>query len=385
MQQLKLCLGAFLYSFALPFCKIAHYFYSSFVLEGFGVMKGRLRREDRLFFTEQIALLLAAGVSIIPALELLINSAKKRSLRDFLIILKEGVKAGSSISSVLIRCKSSFSTLYIALVEVGEVSGKLPEMFSYLGAIERDRLSALKSIRKALMYPMIVIVVAIGVLLFILIAVVPTFEMLYQSSGVELPIITQRVLAFSRFLLSKRGGWVLIYLILFIVSMRIVLRRSDYLRNQIDRKILKIPMVGELLLTSFNAGFSQVVGVMLASGIPLVKAIQLYEMGVANTHVKQQLVSLRAALERGDSFYSVAKTQNIFSDVALTLISVGEVSGKLVAVLDRSGSYHADIVTQKVDAFIALIDPLSLLFIGGIVGVILVALYLPMFSMGMAI
>lgn len=348
-------------------------------------MKGRLRREDRLFFTEQMALLLAAGVSIIPALELLINSAKKRSLRDFLIILKEGVKAGSSISSVLIRCKSSFSTLYIALVEVGEVSGKLPEMFSYLGAIERDRLSALKSIRKALMYPMIVIVVAIGVLLFILIAVVPTFEMLYQSSGVELPIITQRVLAFSRFLLSKRGGWVLIYLILFIVSMRIVLRRSDYLRNQIDRKILKIPMVGELLLTSFNAGFSQVVGVMLASGIPLVKAIQLYEMGVANTHVKQQLVSLRAALERGDSFYSVAKTQNIFSDVALTLISVGEVSGKLVAVLDRSGSYHADIVTQKVDAFIALIDPLSLLFIGGIVGVILVALYLPMFSMGMAI
>lgn len=348
-------------------------------------MKGRLRREDRLFFTEQMALLLAAGVSIIPALELLINSAKKRSLRDFLIILKEGVKAGSSISSVLIRCKSSFSILYIALVEVGEVSGKLPEMFSYLGAIERDRLSALKSIRKALMYPMIVIVVAIGVLLFILIAVVPTFEMLYQSSGVELPIITQRVLAFSRFLLSERGGWALMYLILFIVLMRIVLRRSDHLRNQIDRKILKVPMVGELLLTSFNAGFSQVVGVMLASGIPLVKAIQLYEMGVVNTHIKRQLVSLRAALERGDSFYSVAKTQNIFSDVALTLISVGEVSGKLVAVLNRSGSYHADIVTQKVDAFIALIDPLSLLFIGGIVGVILVALYLPMFSMGMAI
>ncbi len=348
-------------------------------------MRLRLKREERLFFTEQMALLLAAGVAIIPALDLLMNSAKKRSVKDFLRGLKKGVKSGASMSSILSAYQNSFSTLYIALVEVGEVSGKLPAMFSYLGAIERERLSALKSIRKALMYPLIVVIVALGVLLFILIAVVPTFEMLYQSGGVELPVITQRVLSFSRFLLSEQGVWLVAYIVVSFLLMRWLFRRSQRIRYWVDRRLLKAPLVGSLFLTSFNAGFSQVVSVMLASGIPLVRGVELYEMGITNSYIKLQLRDLRSSLERGDSFYHVAKGQNIFSDVSLTLISVGEVSGKLVAVLERSGAYHADIVAQKVDAFIALIDPLSLLFIGGIVGVILVALYLPMFNMGMAI
>lgn len=348
-------------------------------------MRGRLKREDRLFFTEQMALLLAAGVAIIPALELLLNAAKKRSVKEFLNTLKIEVRSGASISSVLGAYQNSFSTLYVALVAVGEVSGKLPAMFSYLGAIERERLSARKSIRKAMMYPLIVVVVAVGVLLFILIAVVPTFEMLYQSGGVELPVITQRVLGVSRFLLSEQGVWLVVYIVFFFLLIRWLFRRSQRIRYWVDRRLLKVPLVGSLFLTSFNASFAQVVSVMLASGIPLVRSIELYEKGVTNSYIKARLSDLRLRLERGDSFYRVAQKQSVFSDVSLTLISVGEVSGRLVEVLERSGTYHADIVTQKVDAFIALIDPLSLLFIGGIVGVILVALYLPMFNMGMAI
>lgn len=345
----------------------------------------RLRREDRLFFTEQMSLLLAAGVSIVPAIDLLMKTARKRSLSVFLEALKQGVQSGSSISAVLKLFERTFPPLYVALIEVGEVSGKLPAIFDYLGEIERQRLSALKAAQKALIYPIMVLLVAIGVLLFILMAVVPTFEALYQSGGVELPGITQKVLALSDYLLSSSGLWLLAYLLLFLWFVRALFRRQGRFRYWCDQKVLQLPLIGSLCYFSFNAGFSQIVSVMLRAGIPLVKSIELYEEGVQNLFIRQQLISLRQSLVRGDSFYQVAQQSGIFTDVALTLISVGEVSGTLVAVLERSGAYHADSVAQSIDAFIALIDPLSLLLIGGIVGVVLVALYLPMFNMGMTI
>lgn len=348
-------------------------------------MRVRLKREERLFFTEQISLLLSAGVPIVSALELLVRSAKRRSLRVFIKKLKKGVESGGSISSILVSFPASFSPLYVALVEVGEVSGKLPAMFHYLGKIERDRLLALKAIRKALIYPVMVVLVALGVLLFILIAVVPTFEMLYESGGVELPIVTQKVLSVSAFLLSTKGVWLLGYLLLASLVVRRFFRRRGKFREWIDRLLLKVPLIGRLLLANFNAGFSQVVSVMISSGIPLVRSVQLYQGGVANLSIKQKLMVMESSLQRGDSFSETAKESGVFTDVALTLISVGEMSGSLVLVLERSGEYHAEIVSQRVDAFIALIDPLSLVLIGGVVGVILVALYLPMFNMGMAI
>lgn len=348
-------------------------------------MKGRLNREQRLFFTEQMSLLLLAGVPIVSSLSLLMRSAKKRSLRDFLVFLQQGVESGASISSLLMRYPRSFSSLYVALVEVGEVSGKLPAMFQYLAEIERDRITALKAIRKALIYPLMVMIVAIAVLLFILIAVVPTFESLYQSGGVELPVITQRVLSFSQFLLSEDGLWLVVYLFLSIISVLFLFRRQGRFRYCVDSLSLRIPLIGPLLLVNFNAGFSQILGVLIASGVPLVKGVALYQRALSNFYLKEQLTVLRGSLEKGSGLSQTAKESGIFTDVALTLISVGEVSGTLVKVLDRSGQYHRDIVAQRVDTLVALIDPLSLLFIGGIVGIILVALYLPMFNMGMAI
>ncbi|UNM96500.1 type II secretion system F family protein [Ignatzschineria rhizosphaerae] len=344
----------------------------------------RLKREERLFFTEQISLLLAAGVPITKALDLLLHSAKKRSLSLFLQKLKEAVISGAPISSVLTLYPRSFSQLYIALIEVGEAAGRLPEIFDYLASIERRRLVTLKAIRKALIYPLMVIVVAMAVLVFILVAVVPTFEGLYQSSGVELPEITQKIINLSHFLLSH-GSWVLFYTILLLWIIRKVLQREGLLRKKLDYLIIKSPLVGRLLLANFNAGFSQIISVMIDSGIPLIKSLQLYEGGVSNLYLRKQLRLLRSSLEQGQSFYIAAQDRPIFTDVTLTLISVGEVSGTLIKVLERSGEYHADQVEERVDAFVALIDPLSLLFIGLIVGVILIALYLPMFNMGMVI
>ncbi|MHC5226598.1 type II secretion system F family protein [Ignatzschineria sp. LJL83] len=345
----------------------------------------RLKREDRLFFTEQMSLLLLAGVPIISALELLLESNHKKALKRILEKLKSEVSSGASISSVLEFFPKSFSSLYIALIAIGEASGKLADVFVYLEKIEKQRLQAIASIKKALIYPVMVLLVAIAVLVFILMAVVPTFEVLYQSSGVELPDITQKVIVASHFLLSSKGRNIFLLLMGILWVIRAFFRRKKWFRRFVDRIVLKLPIIGSIFLENFNASFSEILSVMIRSGVPLVKGIELYSKGVGNTFICDQLLALNEGLKRGGSFHQGAKKSGIFSNVSLTLISVGEVGGTLALVLERSAEYHADMVTKKVGAFIALIDPLSMVFIGLVVGVILVALYLPMFSMGSAI
>lgn len=345
----------------------------------------RLKKIDRLFFTEQIALLLLAGVPIISALELLLASSNKRSLKYIIEKLKMQVASGASISSVLQSFPKSFSPLYVALVGIGEVSGKLSEMFNYLAKIEKKRLEAAAKIQKALIYPFMVLLVAVAVLLFILIAVVPTFEMLYQSSGAELPPVTQKVIDISHFLLSSRGRNLLFILLGGILFIRRLYRRRGRFRYFIDRIFLKIPMLSAIFLASFNASFAEVLSVLIRSGVPLVKGIELYGRGVENTFIFERLTLMSEDLKKGGSFQRSAQDSQIFSNVSLTLISVGEVSGSLGRVLERSGEYHSEVVDKKVDTLISLLDPLSMLVIGLLVGVILIALYLPMFSMGSAI
>lgn len=345
----------------------------------------RLKRVDRLFFTEQIALLLLAGVPIIPALELLLQSNSKRSLKGVIEKLKVKVSKGASISSVLSLFPRSFPSLYIALVEVGEVSGKLSEVFSYLASIEKKRLQAFAAIQKALIYPVMVLLVAVAVLVFILIAVVPTFEQLYQSSGAELPQITQSVIGASHFLLSSHGRNLLLVLLGMMWLVRRLYRRKRRFRYWVDCLLLKVPVLGDIFLESFNASFSEVLSVLIRSGVPLVKGIGLYQQGVENVFISERLDLMCIDLKKGESFQKCAKESRLFSKVSLALISVGEMGGSLGVVLDKSAEYHSDMVSKKVEALIALLDPLSMVLIGLLVGVILIALYLPMFNMGAAI
>ena len=349
------------------------------------MMKIRISRVERLFFTEQISLLLSAGVSVVPALTLLLDASQGRGMQRLLTDLKREVESGVPISSYLRKRTLIFSPLYVALIEVGEISGKLPETFAYLAIIERRRLDALRSIRKAVTYPLMVLGVSFAVLFFILIAVVPTFESLYASSGTPLPLMTRRVIAFSDFLLSQQGAMSFVGGIFVILFLRYCYRRKGRFRQRIDRQMLKLPIFGVIFQCDFNAGFSQVIGMMLGAGVPLIRAIAYYRAGLSNLYLQSQLSTMEMALKQGRSFHEVAQAANIFTDVALAMIAVGEVSGTLVPVFDSSANYHAERTKARVEGLIALIDPVSLVFIGAGVGVILVALYLPLFSIGTAL
>ena len=345
----------------------------------------RLKWRDRYFFTEQMALLLDAGVAIVPALELLERSAKGRLLALFLKRLRENVVKGYSISETLKVFPRSFTVLYIAMVQIGEESGQLPATFSYLSTMEASRQESYQSVRKAIVYPVMVLVVAMIVVVFIMVAVVPTFESLYHSSRVDLPVLTQKVMAVSASLSSRQGGYAIFSVLLLAVFFRGLYRKSLSVRRYWDGLILKIPLFGDMLRNDFNARTCDVLAMMLRSGVPLVNSLSLYEVSVVNSYLRNKIETMKWQLMQGESFYKAALDAGIFTDTALTLISVGEMSGKLDSVLVKSGSYHKTLVENRVELLISLIDPLSLVFIGGVVGVILIALYLPMFSIGMTL
>lgn len=345
----------------------------------------KLKWKDRYFFTEQMAMLLDAGVVMLPALELLEKNAKGRLLKLFLRILRENVVKGHSISFTLTLFKGSFTDLYIAMVRIGEESGQLPQMLIYLAQMEEARQAARQSIQKAIIYPLMVLIVAVSIVIFIMIAVVPTFESLYSSSRMELPILTQKVMAVSAFIASRQGIYFGVSVLVSIFLLKSMYRRSVTIRYSFDRFMLNTPLFGDILRHDFNAKTSDILAIMLKSGVPLVKSLTLYEASVVNSDLRNRLQGMRMALTQGQSLFHTAQSSGAFTEVFLTLVSVGEMSGGLESVLEKSGHYHRDLVERRVTLLISLIDPLSLVFIGGIVGVILIALYLPMFSMGMTL
>lgn len=344
----------------------------------------RLKREEQLFLMEQLALLLGAGVAIISAVRLLRRMASRRAFRKFLEKAEGLIKSGASLSCTFSDIKG-VPKLYVTLMQIGEGSGKLPMLLSHIVTIEKERQAILRSIRKALFYPLMIFVVAIIVLLFILIAVVPTFESLYASSETELPLLTQHIMSLSQWVLSDVGfRWFLVIFILISLLSK-VYQKSRLIRYQMDRLSLKVPFIRTILMASFNARFGTVMAIMIASGVPMMKGLALFNSGVENRYLQQQVSLLSQQISAGKSLSISGENIPIFTDVMLTLIAVGEMSGQLAQSLTKAGEYHQVIVETRITRFIALLDPIALLFVGMIVGIILIGLYLPLFSMGMAI
>ena len=344
----------------------------------------RLKREEQLFLIEQLSLLLGAGVAIISAIALLKKMAHRRGFQKFLEKMAVEIKSGSSLSDVFTNIQD-FPKLYIALMQVGESAGKLPMLLSHIVAIEKERQSMVRSIKKALLYPLMIFVVAILVLLFILIAVVPTFESLYASSGTELPLLTQNIMALSQWVLSDAG---LLAFLLFFIVLSLLIRmyqKSALFRYQMDGVSLKLPFLRSILMESFNARFGMIMAIMIASGVPVIKGLALFNAGVNNRYLQKQVSLLSQQISAGKSLSIAGENIAIFTDVMLTLMAVGEMSGKLAQSLTKAGEYHQIIVETRITRFIALLDPIALLLVGTIVGIILIALYLPLFSMGAAI
>jgi len=339
-----------------------------------------IRPRDITTLTRQWSTLMRAGISLVPALQMLQRSAVAPYLADVLEQVRQDVEGGMPLSQALQRHPEPFNLLYVSMIHAGEKAGILDTMMERL-ALTLEKNEALRSrVRSALTYPCVVIVVALGVLMLILLHVVPVFEDVFRSFGAELPWSTRAVLTLSR---AVQAG--ALWSALALIPLALFLRRQwqqPAWQRQWHRHVLNMPGVGHLVRTSVLARWAHTLSALLATGVPLAEALPV--AGNATGHPIYARINehLQRRVAQGGRLSEGMTHTGRFPDMLIQLCTTGEETGTLDTLLGKAAELMTDELDTRVNALSSLIEPLIILVLGGAIGVILVAMYLPIFRLG---
>jgi type IV pilus assembly protein PilC len=340
-----------------------------------------VRFKDLAPFTRQLATLLGAGMALLQCLKVMRQSSSHEGLLALMDQLLTDLEAGLSLSAALRKQPRVFSPLYAHMVEAGEASGQLDVLLERL-AHDLEKTQALQSrVRSALMYPTAVLAVAVLVVAMVMVAVVPSFESVFASFGAELPWPTQWVMALSRGLVSHGAWWLLTGLALGAGALH-QWRRSEPLRRRAQALLFCTPVWGPLMHQAAVARWSRTLSGLLAAGLPLVDAMASVK-GAAGFYVYADACDrLRDELARGSSLQAALSAADLFSPVVLQMCAVGEESGALDHMLAKVAETHEREVDDRVAGLSSLLEPVIIVFLGLVIGALVLALYLPIFQMG---
>lgn len=343
-----------------------------------------VRRRDLVPFTRQLATLLGAGMALLQCLQLMRHAMAHRGLVELVDQLLADLEAGLALSAALRKHPRIFPPLYAHVVEAGEASGRLDVLLERL-ASDLEKAQALKSkIRSALMYPAVVLSVAIAVVGVVMVAVVPSFESVFDSFGAELPFPTRMVMALSRGLVEH--GFVLLLLgFALLAALARHWRRSEGLRRRAEAVLFRLPVLGGLLHQAAVARWSRTLSGLLAAGLPLVDAMGSARGAAGYFAYADASARLREELARGTSLHAAMSATGLFSPVVLQMCAVGEESGALEHMLAKTAQAHEREVDDQVAGLSSLLEPVIILFLGLLIGGLVMALYLPIFQMGQII
>lgn len=340
-----------------------------------------VRIRDVVLLTRQLATLLGAGIALLQALQITRQGLAQGEMADLVDQLRADLESGLPLSSALRKHPRIFPKLYPHLVEAGEASGRLDVLLERL-ASDMEKAQALQSrVRAALAYPAVVLSVAALVLVVIMVAVVPSFESVFASFGAELPVSTQLVMAVSRGTVSHGPGLAVLALLACLAGMA-QWRRSQALRRRGERFVFRVPVIADLLHQAALARWSRTLSGLLAAGLPLVEAMGSAR-GAAGYYVYADACArLRDELARGSSLHTAMAEAKLFPPMALQMCAVGEESGTLDHMLAKVAEFHEREVDDRVAALSSLLEPALIVFLGVVIGGLVVALYLPIFQMG---
>lgn len=352
---------------------------------GFALGKKRAKKiteKDLVVFTRQFATLFNAGIPIVQGLEILSKQAENKSLGAIVGQVKSDVETGSTLSDALKRHPKLFDDLYVNLVAAGETAGVLDDILQRLAVYIEKNMKLKKKVKGALIYPGIVISVAVIVVAVILIFVIPVFAQIFTEMGVALPLPTRIVIAASKFL----GGWGGLIVAVAIAGAAFGLvryRRTEQGRKATDRVFLLLPLVGELLRKVAVARFSRTLGTLIQSGVPILDALEICGKSSGNKIVEEVIMDVRKEVAAGRTLAEpLAKTPTIFTNMVVQMVNVGESTGSLDQMLIKIADFFEDEVDNTVANLMTMLEPLLMVFLGGVIGFIVVALYLPIFKMG---
>ncbi len=337
---------------------------------------------DIAVFSRQMATMLKAGVPLVQAFDIVGQGHSNKNMTTMIMAVKADVEAGGTFSSAIAKHPLHFDDLFVNLVDAGEASGALEELLDKI-ATYKEKTEALKSkIKKALTYPIAVLVVAVVVTAILLIFVVPTFAGLFEGFGAELPAFTQMVVNLSDFMIAK--GWLLgLGIAAIFTAFFQTKKRSRKFREKLDVIVLKIPAFGPLIFNSAIARFSRTLSTMFSAGVPLVDAMASVAGAAGNSVFTKEILRVRDDIASGTTLQaSLSQNKTLFPNMLIQMVGIGEESGALDEMLAKVADYYEAEVDDAVDNLTALMEPLIMSFLAVVIGGLVIAMYLPVFKMG---
>ncbi len=341
----------------------------------------RVSEKDVTFFTRQLATMLKAGVPLLQSFEIVARGHSNARFSRLMMDVKGRIEAGSSLADAFRHYPSQFDNLYCNLVAAGESSGMIDAILDRL-ATYKEKILALKSkIKSALFYPSAVVTVAIVVVWVIMIFVIPAFKDVFSSFGASLPAPTQLVIDISDFVVT---WWWAAFLAIggAIFGMTVLIKRSATFRYTFDRLLLKFPVVGDILEKATIARWSRTLATMFAAGVPLVESLDAVAGAAGNAVYTAATRRIQTDVSTGTSLTNSMMSTQLFPNMVLQMVQIGEESGSLDAMLTKIADFYEREVDDAVAALSSLLEPIIIVFLGVVVGGLVVAMYLPIFKLG---
>lgn len=339
----------------------------------------RVTTKDLSVFCRQFYTMLDAGVSIVNCLDILSTELPNRKLRNILVSIGEDVKKGELLSVSMARHKKYFPQLLIKMVESGEVSGNIDEMMLRMSIHFEKENKTNNKVKSAMIYPAVLSVVSIGAVIFIMTFVVPTFVEIFEGENITLPLITRIVIGISKFL-SSNVILIAIVVIAIIIAFNIYKKTPDGMRI-ISKLKLKLPVIGVLNNKIIVSRFTRTLSTLITAGVSLIHALPTVAGVVDNNLAEESILKIRERVVRGDNLSSVIKEDDLFPNMLSSMVKIGEESGSLDKILNKTADFYEDEVEQAIQRATALIEPILIVFMGVTIGIIVVSVMLPMFDM----
>tara|TARA_B100000575_G_C23116482_1_gene645476 strand:- start:517 stop:1749 length:1233 start_codon:yes stop_codon:yes gene_type:complete len=344
--------------------------------------KKKPKVEDILIFSKQFATMVKAGLPILQVLSMLRDQLENPGIKDIVEDIRKSLEGGLNLSRCFEKYPQYFDNVYVNLIKAGEASGKLDVfLLKIVDSLEKKE-KIKKKIKSALMYPAIMFTVAITVSAFMLIKVVPVFAKMYDGMGLELPAATATIMAMSDFLRGTGGKVILFGGIGFYFGFRFITKRNATIRFKWHRQVLKLPIFGDMILKSLLARISLILGNLSAAGVNLLESLEIAKSVSNNDVVTDAIENVKKGVFSGDTLTKLFLKEPLFPPTFSQLISVGEQTGQLDEMFNSVSAYYEEEFDTTVDNMSSLIEPIMIVFMGIMIGGLMIAMYSPIFNVG---
>ncbi len=353
------------------------------LFENVSWLQPKVREKDIILFARQFSTMIDAGLPIIQCLEILNTQQSNKTFKRMIKEVKEQDEGGATLAEALKRFPKHFDDLFVNMIAAGEAGGILDAILRRLAAYMEKAAKLKSQVKGAMTYPIVTLIIAAGVLGVILVFVIPVFEEMFADFGGELPVPTQIVVKMSDMVKSK-----ILYIIIGIFILGFTLRKlyaTEKGQDIVDNLVLKIPVFGELLRKVAVAKFTRTMGTMLASGVAILEALDIVAKTSGNRTIEKAIYDVRSGIAEGRTMADPLAESGVFPAMVCQMISVGESTGALDAMLEKIADFYDEEVDQAVENLTSLIEPFMLVFLGVTIGGLVIAMYLPIFKMAGAI